>query len=270
MKTDQAHWDSQLKFSQILPDFADHLATLENRSKDYFAANPMPKTPYGADVRQWFEASLDPTSPDRAVVFVHGGYWRALRAEDHRACLMGLAQLSPSIVNLEYRLIPSVTMNAQIGDIRAGLTGLLAQLPVNAKLVLVGHSAGAHLALSAAQDPDLTARIEGVVAISGIYDLAPIRHSFLQAELSLTEAETRAHSIARAATGLPVLSVVGGDETELYHAQAQAFCDGNTSPLLTVQNTHHMSILGGLMAPDTPLLHEIERWLSGQNPASQI
>lgn len=265
MEHDQAYWDSQFKFSQILPDFADHLAQLEQSSEEFAAHTQLNRLAYGDDPRQWLETSGDLAASSRIFVFIHGGYWRALRAQDHRICLKGLLTLSPQVANLEYRLMPDTRMEGLVSDVIAGVHHLMTLLPNDANIVLVGHSAGAHLALSAANDPSIAKQLDGVVAISGLYDLAPVSYSFLQAELNLTQDEISQHSLSTFPDDVKGLCVVGDDETSTFKSQAEIFSDANGLQMTRISNTHHMSILQCLVQPNSPLLDTIKAWLSGQN-----
>lgn len=122
-----------------------------------------------------------PAVTPRAVVLdIHGGGWAignpqmndALNAAIVRAC--GVA-----VVSVDYRLATSATIEEIIGDCTVAARWLLgdglpdlAHLPV----IVVGESAGAHLALAALQrlqdSPALLARVIGAVLYYGVYDLA--------------------------------------------------------------------------------------------------
>src|SRR6266850_2293268 len=59
-----------------------------------------------------------------------------------------------------------------------------------ARVFVAGHSAGGHLTAVAMNDR----RVAGGIAISGIYDLEPIRLNYLNDKLGLDEAEAERHS----------------------------------------------------------------------------
>ena len=59
-----------------------------------------------------------------------------------------------------------------------------------ARVFVSGHSAGGHLTAAAMADP----RVAGGVAISGLYDLEPIRLNYLNEKLGLDPAEAARNS----------------------------------------------------------------------------
>jgi arylformamidase len=87
-------------------------------------------------------------------------------------------------------------------------------------LVVAGSSAGAHLAVCAAAEPGVS--VDGVVAFSGVYDLAPLRGTSVDEALRLSEAEAESLSPVRRAPSMArTLLAVGENETSWFH-QLQA------------------------------------------------
>ena len=115
------------------------------------------------------------------VVFVHGGGWAAgshLRV-----------QAKPAHFNTQefyfasagYRILPDYPVEQQAGDLGAALRALRGQASAigfdRDRIVLMGHSAGAHLAALVATDPsyagDAFDAIKGVILLDGAgYDVA--------------------------------------------------------------------------------------------------
>ena len=140
------------------------------------AAPPLPagvrhegELPYGPDARQRMDVYLpaaDASSTRPLMVFVHGGAW--LRG-DKRSALRSQAQLAHwvaaqgwAFVSLDYRLVPQVSVADQLQDVAHGFAAARAQAgPWRVdpqRVVLMGHSAGAHLvALLAANAPQARA-----------------------------------------------------------------------------------------------------------------
>jgi arylformamidase len=264
------YWDSQLRMAKILPDFGEWLECLESRSQAVSEQLPTLRHVYGSDPRQWLEVgetnNLGPVVP----VFVHGGYWRALRAEDHRCVLPGLTAFGPTITNLEYRLMPGVRMSDVVSDVRAGITRLLTLLPAGTKLCLVGHSAGAHLTLAAIQSREVADRCAAVVAVSGVFDLSPISMSFLQEEIALTDTEISDWTIRDIAHCVPTALVVGEKETAVFHDQARALAERDHVSMVTVSGAHHMSVLASLFNKHTPLMAALSAWLGGASLPNSV
>ena len=109
-----------------------------------------------------FYLSLESTKP--TIVLIHGGYWRP---EYDRKDLAPLAQkfteLGWPVALIEYRRIIG-NPDAAMSDVVSAIEELINQ---NRKLILIGHSAGGHLALLAANKLDVL----GVIALAPVTDL---------------------------------------------------------------------------------------------------
>ena len=116
------------------------------------AAPPAQTLAYGSDALQ----ALDLWVPQGAkaaplVLFVHGGGWkRGSKSNAVGRALPGhmLAQ-GYAFASIDYRLVPAATVEQQAADVAASLAHLLAradELGIDrSRVVLTGHSAGAHL-----------------------------------------------------------------------------------------------------------------------------
>lgn len=254
-----SYWDRQFKFSAVLPDFAARLEAV--------AQAPAPagfvRLAYGGHARQWIEQAQSsgpaPGAPSLQPVLVHGGYWRALRAEDHRACLDALLALGAPPINVEYRLMPSARMGDLVSDVTAALE-VAARRADGRRLLVIGHSAGAHLALEAwRRAGDLVA---GVAALSGVYDLRPVPWSFLQTEIALTDGEIAAHSpldaALRGAFAPERLWIgVGALETAEFVRQAQALSAASGAAATTIAAADHIGVLEALIDARSPLAAQL-------------
>jgi acetyl esterase/lipase len=112
----------------------------------------------------------DPGGPVVAV-FIHGGFWRARYAADTiaplaQACADG--DPSPWTWNIEYPRVgmPGGGWPGTALAVRSAVAAAVAQAD-GRPVVLIGHSAGGHLALWAAGEQPVTA----VVSLAGVCDL---------------------------------------------------------------------------------------------------
>ena len=146
--------------------------------------------------------SLDlfPGRPGAPVlVFIHGGYWRLGAAGDFSMLAAGPAAHGIAVAVTDYALCPGVTIDEITRQSRAAIAWLwhnAGDLGIDREcIVIAGHSAGGHQVgmLLATDWPGHYALpadvVKGALAISGVFDLRPLRHSWLQPKLQLT-AET--------------------------------------------------------------------------------
>jgi len=144
-------------------------------SRDITTASPAPadqRHAYGADPSQFFELFLPQLSSDAKprgfALMIHGGFWRAKYDLAHASHLCAaLAAAGIATANLEYRRVGNGGgWPATFEDVRSGLAA--ARQHFAAVPIVIGHSAGGHLALRLAADsPDVRA----VIALAPVADL---------------------------------------------------------------------------------------------------
>ena len=190
--------------------------------------------PYGDELGETLDVFPAQASGSPVLVFLHGGYWRALDKSDHSFVAPAFVQSGAMVVVPNYALCPSVS----IEQIALQTTRALAWVARNAsryggdprRIVVVGHSAGGHLAamLLACRwqqvGADLPQRlVSGAMSISGLYDLEPVRQTpFVQADVRLTPASVRRLSPAYFPRPRgPLVTLVGGLESEEFLRQNQ-------------------------------------------------
>ena len=213
------------------------------------------------------------TRPAPVHVFFHGGYWRAFHARDFDFVAFPLVAAGAICVIANYALMPHVTMSELLRQCRAGLAWVRDNIADHGgdprRIYISGHSAGGHIvAMMLADDPAGVAKdIRGAVAISGLYDLAPIRLCYLNEVLTLTEADVRDHSpLQHLPTVRPALEVVYGEhETDEFERQAVTYAKAVTAAGLPCQarpirGVEHMGVVKQMAYPDA----EITRLILGQ------
>ena len=125
-----------------------------------------------------------------------------------------------NVALIGYTLAPDATLDQIVAEIHAGIDFLGRQLPSlggdGKGIVVSGWSAGGHLTSMALSHPNVRAGM----AISGIYDLEPIRHSYLNVKLGLDEATSRRNSPMMQAGGPK--TIVTGRRQRRTAAVAQA------------------------------------------------
>jgi arylformamidase len=219
--------------------------------------------------------------PDAPILFfIHGGYWRALDKSDFSFVAPSFVADGATVVVPNYALCPSVT----IEDIALQMTRALAWTWRHAtefggdaaRIAVAGHSAGGHLAAmllscrwkQVGEDLPL-APVAGALAISGLYDLEPVRLTpFLQGDLRLTPSQVSRLSPAffPRPKGGKLFATVGGDESGEFLRHNQLIRDqwGPTAvPVCeTIGGRNHFTVLESLVDPDGRL-HELALRLLG-------
>jgi acetyl esterase/lipase len=144
--------------------------------------SPLFDQSYGQDPCHKFDlypsAGSTPEAPAKTVIiFFHGGSWR--RGDKHSYGFIGrrLAAMGYTAAIPNYRLYPAVTFPAYIED-AAAVTQHIAHTQHPQQLILMGHSAGGHIAAVLALDaaryfealPSPAPRIAGFIGLAGAYN----------------------------------------------------------------------------------------------------
>src|SRR6478672_6756964 len=96
------------------------------------------------------------------------------------------------VAEVNYPLSPEMSVGDIVVAARASL-GRLAALTEGVPLILIGHSAGAQIAVEIGMNPPNEGeRVAGILAISGIFDLAPLIDTSLNQKLGLDMAAAHA------------------------------------------------------------------------------
>lgn len=109
------------------------------------------------------------TARGATVVVIHGGFWRPSYDRAHAGQQShALATHGFHVATLEYRRTPG-DWPATAADVLTGIAAIAADPKLPDDIVLMGHSAGGHLATWAAYQPEVT--VAGVVSLAGCVDL---------------------------------------------------------------------------------------------------
>ena len=234
---------------------------------------------YGEGPSETLDLFLPPKPGAPVLVYLHGGYWRALDKNDFSFVAPAFTQAGALVAVPNYALCPMVS----IEDITWQLVRALQWVWQHAaqhggdpqRIAVVGHSAGGHLAAMMLScrwkqvDESLPAQlVGGALSISGLFDLEPLRHTpFLQGDLKLTPASVRRLSPAFFPRPKGKLyATVGAAESEEFLRQNQLIRDvwGPTAvPVCeTVPGRNHFDVLESLIEPGARL-HDLALRLLG-------
>jgi acetyl esterase/lipase len=214
--------------------------------------------PYGDRERTKIDLypASDPSTP--CLVFIHGGYWQRNSRDLFAMLAEGMAAHGWSVAIPGYSLAPEATLTDIVREISLALDWLAAEGPargIAGPVVLSGWSAGAHLTALALFHPLVTAGL----AISGVYDLAPIRDTALNVALKLTDQEVTelsplrlpiVHKPLAIAYGSAELPALVWDSRNFYAARKAAGAPGD---LVAIDSADHFTILEQLRRSDGAL-----------------
>jgi len=164
-------------------------------------------------------------------VYIHGGYWISNDKKDCSYVAFGFVGAGFVNVVINYDLVPGVTIAEQVRQCRAAIAWVHAHIGEYGgdpeQIYVTGHSAGGHLSVSLLTDPDIVpGRIKGVTSLSGLYDLEPVRLSFVNEKLGLSERDVVALSPLRLKprdTAPRLLLTMGAREGDEYIRQHNDF-----------------------------------------------
>jgi len=199
----------------------------------------------------------------KIVVFIHGGYWRSLDPFLFSHLAAGPNARGLALALTGHDLCPSVTIAQIIEQQRAALAFLGERH--GGRLVVSGHSAGGHLAAcmlatdwrarDANLPPDL---VSAALAISGLFDLAPLIHTSMNADLKLDAAEARRVSpiFWPAPRAGRFEAWVGGEESAEFLRQSRIIADawkGIAARYHAVPGANHFTVIDPLTEPGSSL-----------------
>lgn len=235
----------------------------EDRSVlDRSARPPDRHWPYGAGADQAGDLYLpgSGTPVGGPVVLVHGGYWRPEYDRTHlRPMAAACADAGHPTLLLGYSRVPG-DPDAAVDDLRRALAAAVDVLP-GGRPVLVGHSAGGHLALVLAADPAVPAR--GCLALAPVADLQEADR------LDLDDGAVRAFlggaaddradldPVRLPTPAVPVTIVHGDADTLVPTHLSTAYCRASGSRLVVLPGIAHFEVIDPLSSAWPTVMAEL-------------
>ncbi|HEU5195371.1 MAG TPA: alpha/beta hydrolase [Methylomirabilota bacterium] len=226
--------------------------------------------PYGGGPRQRLDVFPCGAPAAPTLVYIHGGYWQMNDKDPYVFLGEGVLGAGFNLALVEYTLAPAARLDEIVAEIRSAVAWMIEHAKElggdPARVFVSGHSAGGHLTAMAMTDT----RLAGGVAISGIYDLEPIRLNYLNDKLRLDVAETERNSPIRhvPATAAPLVVTVGLGELPELVRQSEEYAAAWTSRglrgrYLPVPAHDHFSILEELARPQGVILEALRELNAG-------
>ncbi len=275
---DQAALDREYSPSSCISDikvYLDQYRDVSRQAKDNAIASEscLADVAYGSSIDERFDLYLPEMSGDSPLhVFIHGGYWQALSKEDSAFAAPMFRQSGSYFAALDYSLAPAASLTEIVAQNRRAIAYLYDQAGEwgfdRDKIYLSGSSAGAHLAMMMlltdwSQYGLPSDLVKGVCAVSGIYDLEPIRLSYVNEPLGMDalEAENNSPMFQPIRNHCPIIFAYGDNETAEFKRQTNAYNEhliesGEITMLREVGDRNHFNIILDLANPGS--------WLSRQ------
>jgi arylformamidase len=262
----KAERDAAYNNSAAVPNSPALNAARETASAQFRAAHPEHlDLRYGPRERNTWDLfpSADPHAP--CIVFIHGGYWQRNSKDQFANLIAGPHASGWSAALPGYTLAPDATMTEIASEINAALDWLAANGPkhgIAGPIVLSGWSAGGHLTALCLGHPAVAAGL----AISGVFELGPIRDTYLNDKLKMTDAEIAALSPLRRpmvkkplaiAYGTAELAPLVSDSRELHAMRAALHLPGVLIPVPGADHftiVHELRDAGGILTRQLDML----------------
>lgn len=267
---DRAALDAAYDNTAAVANSAALLADFDERSAQMRAAKPQHlNLRYGPAERNRIDYFAAPPTTRAApiLVFIHGGYWQMRAKETFSFVAAGPLAHGIHVALPGYTLAPAITLDGIVAEVRTAVRWL-AQHAADFggdphRIIVSGWSAGGHLTAAVMQEPT----VKGGLAISGIFDLEPIRLNYLNTKLGLDVDAVRLLSPLTNLPGQspPLMLACGAGElpelqrqSEIYaEARAKAYLPGR---LVRLPQHNHFTILEELARSDgalTALVREL-------------
>ena len=257
--------------SSAVADSAEYLADWSRRSAELReGGHKFVGLAYGPRERNHVDLLRCGVENAPLLVFIHGGYWQRNSKDIFLAMAEGPLAAGLDVALPGYTLAPEASLAGIVEQMRTAVAYLRQNGPAigaaKGRLVVSGWSAGGHLAASMMN----MAEVDAGLAISGIYDLEPIRRGSLNDKLGLSPADVASLSpIAHLPATSGKLTIAYGTaelpelqrQSEQYAAEWKSA--NRAADLLPVAGADHFSILEQLARPGGVLAIEAAR-LAGQ------
>jgi arylformamidase len=251
----RAERDASYNNGAAVVDSQDYVARWKEASAAWRNSHPGHlDLPYAPKERTKWDLFPSADADKPCLVHIHGGYWQRNSREVFSFLAEGLSPHGWSVALPSYTLAPDASLTEIIAELQTALDWFeqnRREHGIRGPVILSGWSAGGHLTAMLLDHPSVAAGL----AISGIYEIGPLRDTYLNEKLHLTDEEIAALSPLRLpqinkpmtiAYGSRELSALVESSHDLHAKRAAAHIPGDLMP---VAGTDHFSILETFRQP---------------------
>lgn len=206
-------------------------------------------------------------------IFIHGGYWQELSVSESVFAAPNFIEHDVLFIALDYTLAPEATLSEIVNQVRQGVLWVLRHCedyggtPHN--VTLSGSSAGGHLVAEVVAadwggNGFDRCPLKGACEVSGIFDLQPLVHTYINDPLQLTVADVEDLSPEKhiPETACPVIFSYGGNETSEFKRQTRDYMAkwteaGHMSRYIDMPEFNHFDVISELGNKNSPLFQAV-------------
>lgn len=208
-------------------------------------------------------------------VYIHGGYWRMLSKNESSFMAKSFNDAGIAVVAIDYALVPHVNLDEIVRQCRAAITWVYengAEYGIDPERIHIGgSSAGGHL-VGMMMTPDWPSEfgvpddiIKGALGCSGLYDLEPLSHSYINDWMNFDEGTIARNSpqyLMGTRKACPTILAVGAIEFSEFHRQSEEFADvlrknGTSVEVMSVPDRNHFDVVTDLSDPTAPMTQAV-------------
>lgn len=283
---DQSALDRQLNLRARWPEHATYFDRWARDSGVVLNSKAVERDlAYGDDAQETLDLFPLPGDgpPNPLLMFIHGGYWQSLDKTDFAYLAPPFLDSGVAFASINYGLAPMVGIEHMVHQCRSAVLKLhreAAKYNIDPeRIFLCGHSAGGHLAAMTMLTPwaqletTVSSPLQGGCAISGLYELTPIRLSYHNDILGLDAktADSMSPITCLHNPDRPFLCAAGSEETDEFLRQQRAFVQkagacGWALGEMECAGLNHFSIVQALADPEHPLFQAVRGLVDGSDP----
>jgi acetyl esterase/lipase len=266
-------------------DFADRMAL---GPVEYRQA-PLTSIAYGDDARQKLDIYLpkqNAVGASAVLIFFHGGSWHDGEREGYGFLGRAFAARGFVTVIADYRKAPSVRFPAFVQDTASAIAWVHANIAKYHgdadRIFVMGHSAGAHIAMMTALDPQWLAAnnltpdvIKGLIGLAGPYDFLPLTSDSSKIALGQWPDLKETQPITYARGDAPPLLLLTGDKdtvvkprnSKILSEKIQAL--GGQQQLRIYPDVDHADIIMAVARPfrqKAPIVTDVVNFIKVHSP----